>query len=113
MLTICFCCHCCCTILNSAKYFPNKFRASIVKLQDVHILVDSQKWRVCGACVEACFMEAISIQAGVVVHAEERCIGCGRCSTVCPEKATLLAITDPEAAVDETLGRIGQRVSVE
>jgi Fe-S-cluster-containing hydrogenase component 2 len=112
MLTVCFCCPCCCTILNSAKYFPEEFRASIVKLQGTRIEVDAEKCKLCGDCVAACFMDAISIQNGAVIHVEELCLGCGHCSTVCPEKATRLSIADPEAAVDEILGRIGQRVSV-
>ena len=113
MLTVCFCCPCCCTILNSAKYFPEEFRSSIVKLQGMQISVDSQKCKLCKQCVSACFMEAISIRDGSVFHDEKRCIGCGRCSTVCPEHATLLSIADAQAAVDEILERIAERVSIE
>lgn len=112
MLTICFCCPCCCTVLNSAKYFPDEFRASIVKLHGTRIDLDPGKCNVCGTCVTACFVGAISIQDGAIVHADELCLGCGHCVSVCPVKATRLTIENPQAAVDEILGRIGQRVNV-
>jgi len=40
----------------------------------------------CGACVERCKAEAITL-AGHPVFDEEMCIGCGQCLYACPEKA--------------------------
>ena len=42
-----------------------------------------------------------------------KCIGCGRCTVVCPEKASVIAIDDVNKAVDEILGRIKHRINVE
>lgn len=113
MLTVCFCCPCCCAVLHHAGDLPIEIRSSIVRLKGVRLSVDAQTCRLCGRCVEACFVDAISIQGNLVLHDEGRCIGCGRCATVCPEKATMLSIDDPEAAAEELLGRIRERVSVE
>jgi UDP-glucose 4-epimerase len=113
MMTVCFCCPCCCAVLNSAKYFPDEFRSSIIKLHGTRILVDMGKCRHCGACAEACFMEAIALNNGSVLHDHDRCIGCGHCTTACPEGAVRLELDDPEAAIDELMGRIRQRVNVE
>jgi Fe-S-cluster-containing hydrogenase component 2 len=113
MMTICFCCPCCCAVLNSAKYFPEEFKSSIVKLQGTRILVDMGKCKHCGICAEACFVEAIALNNGSVLHDHVKCIGCGRCTTACPEGAASLVIDDPEAAVEEVLGRIRQRANIE
>lgn len=112
MLTICFCCPCCCTVLSSARYLPSEFSTAMIKLQGMRVLVDEEKCQRCGACVQACFKEAIRLQDGYIRHDEERCIGCGRCSTVCPAGATHLMVEDCDAAVDEILGRIQQRIDI-
>ena len=113
MLTICFCCPCCCTVLSSARFFPEKFRSSIVPLKGLHVVVDPQKCIRCEKCVESCFMHAISLRDGLIHHDESLCIGCGRCSVVCGQNAVTLTLEDGEAAVDDVLGRIRERVSVE
>jgi Fe-S-cluster-containing hydrogenase component 2 len=112
MLTVCFCCPCCCTVLESAKYFPERFRSSIIPLKGLQVKVEPSKCNQCLTCVSACFMDAISIEDGAIRHDGSKCIGCGRCSTVCPQAATTLEISDSQAAVDELLGRINERVSV-
>jgi Fe-S-cluster-containing hydrogenase component 2 len=58
-------------------------------------------------------MKAISYINGTIVHDDEKCIGCGRCTVVCPEKASVMAIDDVNKAVDEILGRIKHRINVE
>ena len=113
MLTICFCCPCCCTILNSARYFPEKFRPGIVKLRGTEVVIDGNKCKKCGTCMDSCFMKAISYINGTIVHDDEKCIGCGRYTVVCPEKASVMAIDDVNKAVDEILGRIKHRINVE
>ncbi|MGP8154118.1 MAG: DUF362 domain-containing protein [Smithella sp.] len=113
MLTICFCCPCCCTILNSARFFPNKFRSGIVKLRGARIVIDANKCKTCGTCIDSCFMKAIFLENGIIKHDHEKCIGCGRCTVVCPEKASVVAMDNAGTAVDEILGRIKHRVNVE
>jgi UDP-glucose 4-epimerase len=112
MLTICFCCPCCCTVLNSARYFPEEFRGGLVKLQGVRLEVDAARCQGCGACAAACFTQAITLQDGHAVHAEDKCLGCGRCVTVCPTGATRLDLADSQAAIKDLLGRIRERVDV-
>ncbi|MBN2386154.1 MAG: 4Fe-4S binding protein [Anaerolineales bacterium] len=113
MLTICFCCPCCCTVLNSVKYIPAEFKSSIVKLQGTRVQVDLEKCCHCGICAAACLVEAIVLQNGSIHHDHEKCIGCGRCSTACPQGATSLVIEDPQAAISEILGRMRERVNIE
>jgi ferredoxin len=112
MLTICFCCPCCCSVLATAKYFPQEFRASIVPLKGIEVVVDDSRCAKCGSCVDACFLDAISFENGKIVHSTDLCISCGRCSSVCPQGATHLKVDDSQTVVDDLLGRINERVDV-
>jgi Fe-S-cluster-containing hydrogenase component 2 len=58
-------------------------------------------------------MKAISLKDGIIVHDESKCIGCGRCSIVCHEKAVLVSLDNTTSAVDEIMGRIKSIVNVE
>lgn len=113
MLTICFCCRCCCTILKSAKHFPGYASDALVKLRGLSIQVDEKRCTRCGACAADCFMRAITIGELSAVHDETLCKGCGRCATVCPSGAVTVRIEDTENAVKELLERIRERVDIE
>ncbi len=41
----------------------------------------------CGACVQACPVQAITMQDGKAVINPEICISCGLCASVCPVQA--------------------------
>ena len=41
----------------------------------------------CAACVEACPVEAITIEDNIAVVDEDTCIDCGACVDVCPTEA--------------------------
>lgn len=112
MLTVCFCCPCCCSILNGLKYLPPEVESSVVRLAGTTLRVDRARCTRCGTCAAACFRRAIAIVDDRVVHDDARCVGCGRCAAVCPSGATTMAVADPQAAADELLARIGERVTV-
>ncbi len=113
LLTVCHCCRCCCTILNSGKYLPSEASAALVPLRGVRIAVDASLCTRCGSCVSECFMGAITMRGGIPVHDETRCKACGRCETVCPTGATRMSVDNIDAAVDELLGRIRKRINFE
>jgi len=52
--------------------------------------VDVQKCTGCGDCVEACPLEAITLNGSVASIDEETCTECGLCAEECPEKAISL-----------------------
>lgn len=62
---------------------------------------DAEKCIACGACVERCPMEAITLEDGVCQH-NDVCVRCGQCVRVCPADARILrARTDwPELPND-------------
>jgi UDP-glucose 4-epimerase len=113
MLTICFCCPCCCSVLNTLQYLPEDAKSSLVRLKDVDIIVDEKKCVQCRSCVDACFAKAITLSSGIIQHDEHKCIGCGRCSMVCREQATSIVVGNIDSTVNEILGRIKSRVNVE
>ena len=106
LLTICFCCRCCCTILKSGRYLPKEIHESIVPLERMKIVTDSEKCALCKICVGECFMGALSVVDGKLVRDDERCKACGRCITVCPEGANSAEVEDPKHAITGIMERI-------
>jgi ferredoxin len=54
---------------------------------DEEAVVDEEECTGCGACVDECPTEAISMVAGKAYVDAETCIGCGLCVDACPEEA--------------------------
>jgi UDP-glucose 4-epimerase len=106
LLTVCYCCRCCCTILNSGKYFPPEAAKSLVKLKGLDIIVDRERCTGCGTCAAECFMDAIKLENLTALHDAQTCKGCGRCATVCPVNAVTVHVSDMNAAVNDLMGRI-------
>lgn len=78
---ICCCCRDCCV--------PTRMRLDYgfkVAMTQTHRPRLNGNCTECGACVEKCKAEAIDL-AGEPEFDEDRCIGCGQCSYICPEKA--------------------------
>lgn len=110
LLTICHCCHCCCTLLTSGRDLPGPALEALVPLKGLRICVDGVLCRECGTCVSACHMGALTLEPQGIQWSADRCKGCGRCLSVCPSGAVDLTVDDPEAAVEELVGRIGKRI---
>ncbi len=98
LLTICFCCHCCC-MMGSLKHTPGK------QLDDVMTHVEGLSIEVtdactgCGTCIETCIFNAITIENGQAVHTGQ-CRGCGRCERYCPNKAITISVDNPQFIED-------------
>lgn len=110
LLTVCFCCRCCCTILASGKYLPSEAASSLVRMKGLSMKVDPDKCTACGTCVRECFMGAISVHDDLSVHSEALCKGCGRCASACPQGAVHMEIRNMESAVAELMERIDAHV---
>ena len=109
LLTVCFCCECCC-VTRFAGYAPLEYlEPTFTKLDGISVTVDEEKCKGCGKCVERCYIDAIEvIDHKAVISAY--CRACGRCAISCPKEAIRVRITDPEF-VDKARERIRSYVT--
>jgi UDP-glucose 4-epimerase len=85
MLTICFCCECCCVVHRGLRTGPASLSQVVQRLRGLRILVEEDCCG-CGVCIEKCPVGAISLnQDGAVISDE--CKGCGICIQACPDEA--------------------------
>jgi len=110
LLTVCFCCRCCCIIMNSVAYLPKISQDSIVKLKGFTLFTDHEKCVLCGACVEECFVHARQIANNTIVFDAAVCKGCGRCITICPSRAIRAEADNIAEALRDLSGRIEARI---
>jgi len=96
LLSLCFCCDCCC-ILTSYKHVPGRYLDGIIQpIEGFHVEV-TDACIGCGVCIETCAFNAISISDGKAVH-NQQCRNCGRCERFCPENAVKISIRNPDYA---------------
>jgi len=87
---ICNCCSCHCGIIRSVKsgIIPMGAVSSFI------VAVDEDECSGCGACVDRCQMEALTLDGDLVIRTAERCIGCGLCISVCPTEALKMELRE-------------------
>jgi electron transport complex protein RnfB len=91
---ICNCCTCSCAVLRAIAKVG--IANAIARSAFVN-RVDESACIACGACVERCPFEALSVQDVATVDGV-RCLGCGVCSLACPQGALSL-VRRPENEV--------------
>jgi UDP-glucose 4-epimerase len=98
LLSVCFCCHCCC-MMTSFKHIPGYHLDHVMpRLEGLAVTV-TENCLGCGHCVETCGFAAITIEGGHAVH-NAQCRGCGRCERTCPNDAVRIRVTNPTATQD-------------
>jgi len=86
-LLVCFCCGCCCGVLNVVKQFP---KPTELFKSNYYASVDSELCVGCSTCTTRCQMGAISLVDEKAVVDLDRCIGCGLCTSTCKTGAVVL-----------------------
>ena len=110
LLTVCFCCDCCC-VTDLLKHVPAHERAEIVHpLEGLKIRVDEAACTGCGTCAGHCVIDAISLDSGYAVITD-LCRGCGRCISPCPEDAIRISLNNPDF-VEQTVNKIKEYVEI-
>jgi electron transport complex protein RnfB len=90
---VCACCGCCCGMLRVQKMLPKPvdFWAT-----NYYASVNAESCSGCGACVERCQVNAVTVDDRVATPFVNlnRCIGCGNCVVTCPTGAMSLLKRD-------------------
>jgi UDP-glucose 4-epimerase len=98
LLSVCFCCHCCC-MMTAYKHIPGHHLDQVMpRLEGLEVTV-TEHCIGCGQCVETCGFDAITVADGHAVH-NGQCRGCGRCERTCPNDAVRIMLTNPTATAD-------------
>lgn len=104
--SICNCCPCCCTALQSQNYLG----APMMSGSGYKARIDADKCVGCGMCAKNCNFIAIDMADNKAVVNDERCMGCEGCLQSCKFDAITLELVDPEAPFDikELKGKLGK-----
>ncbi len=85
MLTVCFCCECCCVVQRGLRKGPASLLKAIQPLPGLKVTV-GEDCSACEECVESCPVGAISMNhRGAEIG--PTCKGCGICVATCPSGA--------------------------
>lgn len=94
LLTVCFCCECCC-ITRYTRHSPMRYVEPLFPRLDGISVTVTDDCRGCGTCAGRCYMKAIEIVDGRAAISEY-CRACGRCAAACPNGAIVVSIDDPD-----------------
>jgi Na+-translocating ferredoxin:NAD+ oxidoreductase subunit B len=110
---ICNCCPCCCGALRS---YIELHDTQAVARTNFAPIVDQDACTLCLSCVEICPTKAMveSPEARITVQVDQ-CIGCGLCSTHCPENAICMMkvrdVVPPETGMELMKRYLAERIS--
>lgn len=110
MLTICYCCPCCC-IQGGVKHRSSAVRKIFKRMEGVNVQVDEELCVGCEDCLEVCIYDGINITEGKAQVNQETCLGCGRCERMCQNDAITINIDDYNQ-IDDLIARIESYVNV-
>jgi len=107
LMSLCFCCHCCCMVTYT-KHLPSRqLDEIIVPLKGLSLEV-TDNCIGCGECIEYCGFNAIEIVEDKAVH-NDYCRICGRCATNCAQNAINISMKN-ENFMEETVQQIREYV---
>jgi Pyruvate/2-oxoacid:ferredoxin oxidoreductase delta subunit len=107
---VCFCCGCCCGMLQAARQFP---RPAEYLQSNYQAVVDAELCAECGTCHSRCPMEALRSASGATAVDLDRCIGCGACVSTCPTDAVRLQPKAQVAVPPRSLPALYGRIMIE
>jgi len=111
MLSICFCCECCCDVRLLLRQGPERYWDLYNhRLPGLEMVVGTG-CTLCGDCIAACYGGERIISMGAErAEISARCIGCGRCVSACPEGAISIELQPDYEWQAALLSKITDRV---
>ncbi len=94
IISMCFCCSCCCVNGNLMKYGSPSL-SSLYRIDGLKVEVDEEKCVGCEECMQGCVFKGMEIIDNKAHVNQERCLGCGRCEDICPNNAISIEFSDP------------------
>lgn len=110
LLSVCFCCHCCC-MMGAFKYLPGSHLDHVMTPLEGVTLEVTDDCIGCGKCIETCIFDAIRVENGKARHTSQ-CRACGRCVSYCPRNAVKIGINNPDTSIAAAARRIESYVQV-
>lgn len=102
LLTICFCCECCCVLRSGMKNLTGVFPGTMERLKGISVLVGGGCTG-CGCCLGSCPVDCIEVREGIA-RIKEACLGCGACARACPRDVIRVEVS-PDAEIYRDLDR--------
>lgn len=105
---ICSCCGCCCVFLNG---ITKKNLKHVVATTNFQAQIQSNKctYPSCRLCMERCQIKAIGENNSIFIN-EEICLGCGICSSSCPNKAIIMKSREKRIIPPESMRDLYNRL---
>jgi len=97
LLSVCFCCHCCC-MMGYYKHDKTHLKKLFKPIEGIEVKT-TENCIGCGSCVETCIFDNITNKDGVTVHGDH-CVGCGRCEATCENGGVEIILSNPDYVED-------------
>jgi UDP-glucose 4-epimerase len=99
MMSMCFCCTCCCVNGRSITYGPSSPRI-FRRIEGLTVEVNPDVCVGCGDCLEVCVFKGMEMIDDKAVVNQNRCLGCGRCEMACPNEAISIEFDESKRVKD-------------
>jgi ferredoxin len=111
LITLCFCCDCCCIVRSGMRNLVDAYPRSLVRLEGVSVEVDDACVG-CGECVPVCPVENVRLVDGLAVIGD-MCLGCGACARACSRGLIRVNIKPGSRLIEDLKHRVEAGVDIE
>jgi len=110
MLTVCFCCECCCLVHRGLRSGPTSLLDVVQRLPGLKLSV-GEGCMGCADCIDRCPVHAISLNHRSVEIGED-CKGCGICVHACPQGAITMEMEGDEEILSGFFRRVNSYADI-
>jgi Pyruvate/2-oxoacid:ferredoxin oxidoreductase delta subunit len=111
LLTLCFCCECCCFVRSGMRGLFDAYPKSMARLEGVKVELTGE-CAGCGECLPVCPIENVRLIDGTA-EIGDRCLGCGTCAATCKQGCISVTIEPGSSMHEELKRRVEAGVDIE